>query len=325
MKYILVTDTHLGRNQSNIHELNQTLDLFNTIINYTKENNITKLIHLGDFFDNKKYLTLNTIHYSNLISEKLNTSLTSYFILGNHDIYNKNQLEPYSSIIFNNYSNINVITKPITLNNVLLLPWFFNKEDMIKTDYCMGHFEMNGPIINQTGRISQGHSLNISDFSQYKMVFSGHYHTPGIYNNIHYIGSPYHQDFNDTGERGFYVFDSDTGEYNFIQYNSNEYKIIDAESNFTEKDIKNNVIRLEFHNNIGDVEISNKTSLLESYNPLRYKTKFLFSNDLTEEIREEDLSSIGNNKDILYEYINKSDTKLNKDVLYTMIEEIQEK
>jgi DNA repair exonuclease SbcCD nuclease subunit len=322
MKYILITDTHLGRNNSNKHELDQTLTLFNHIIQIANDNNITNLIHLGDFFDNRKYLTLNTIHYAKLISETLK-DLTCYFILGNHDILNKNQLEPYSSVIFDNYFNINVITKTTQLDNILLTPWFFSKSDLNSDcDYCMGHFDMNGPIINKSGTISEGHSLNISDFSDFKQVFSGHYHTPGEYNNIKYLGSPYHQDFNDSGDRGYYIFDSDNGELEFIKYQTNEYKIIDAESNFTEIDIKNNIIRLEFHNNIGDIEILNKTSLIESYKPLKYKTKFLFTTDMTEEDIDLDVGSIVNNKDILKEYINKSEIKLDKDRLLNIIKEL---
>jgi DNA repair exonuclease SbcCD nuclease subunit len=56
MKYVLFTDPHLGIKKAN----DAYIQVFNTFIDevctHAEENNITKLIILGDFFDTRKSL-----------------------------------------------------------------------------------------------------------------------------------------------------------------------------------------------------------------------------------------------------------------------------
>jgi hypothetical protein len=84
----------------------------------------------------------------------------------------------------------------------------------------MGHFEISGCILSPGVESSEG--IDIGILKKYTKVFSGHFHTQSIKDNVQYIGTPYQlmwSDYNDS--RGFHIFDTDTLETTFIK-NPNE-------------------------------------------------------------------------------------------------------
>jgi hypothetical protein len=113
--------------------------------------------------------------------------------------------------------------------NTLLVPWINgeNYAETMKTiqhskaDICMGHFEfvnfeMHRGEPSQTGMTTKG-------FENYHYVFSGHFHTPSRRGNIIYLGAPFEYTWSDYDDnRGFYILDTDTLDYNHIV---NPYKM----------------------------------------------------------------------------------------------------
>jgi len=231
VKYILVTDTHLGIKKANDFYLETVNQLFEDIADYAEENEIKELIHLGDFFDNRKNMSLKTLFYARRIGSTLQKRFDcSYMILGNHDIFYKDRYLPNSNQVFGSMDNIIVVDEPTQVNNCLLVPWMIEDEDVVQgykqrmkdstAEYCLGHWEINGAAMNQSGQVVSDGEWSNSDFSKFKKTFSGHFHTKGDYpNNVQYLGAPYHMTFNDNGTRGFYVFDGETGELEFIEWN----------------------------------------------------------------------------------------------------------
>ena len=61
MKYLLVADTHLGIKKASERYHNVVYNLFEEIINVCKEINITEVIHLGDFFHERKVTNTKTL------------------------------------------------------------------------------------------------------------------------------------------------------------------------------------------------------------------------------------------------------------------------
>lgn len=307
--YIVIGDIHLGaKNSSHIYH-DVAKRLFDKVFEYASKHNIKYLIQVGDMYDNRKALTHDTIDTSLSIAEKVNEVFEkSYFIVGNHDTARKDDLHPHALIILKKFENIVVVDKPTLINKILMLPWMFDIEDMVSADICIGHFDINGVMMNTSGTLSRNHRLNLSDFSKYRMTISGHYHTPAVYDhNVRYIGSPYQLTFNDIGsERGFYHLNTDIpalDRIKFVDY-PHHYSFTDKSSIID--DLKGHIVRLTFtenHGIDGNKEIIDRFRNLE---PLSLIVKYANSDSgMTDESVSEEVM-MKESIDILFDFYEKS-------------------
>lgn len=327
MKYIITCDTHLGRKSDNTFEIKQTSDFFDWIIDISKERSIDSFIHLGDWNNNRRSIATTTLVESTNILNKMSAQFKdTYIVAGNHDLYYKNDVHPNSIEIFDyiktpDNHNIHIIEYPTVVNNIVLLPWLINDEhydDVVKNnysvDYAMGHLAINDVIMNRSKTLSKNQHLNISDFKNYKLVLSGHYHQYGEYGNIVYIGAPYHMDFNDSGVRGIYIFDSESGEMEFIEYTkAPKYIIVDAE-NYDDGLIPGNNVKIEFYNNIGLNEINQIIENVNCLNPNTVNVSYKFSATFTKPEENDTVEEIKGNKEMLINYIKESDIPKNLNI-----------
>lgn len=332
VKKIIVTDTHLGYKKANDYYHGVVSMLFQRITEYAEDNNIRELIHLGDFFDNRKHLSLKTIHTGLKIGDRLNQKFDkSYLVVGNHDLFYKDQIIPNSLEIFNKFENIEVVDEPMEHDNILLMPWIIDEaqaKSTIKdsnTEYCMGHFEINGAIINVSGKISEGSRFGFSDFSEYKRVLSGHYHTKGNYSsNVEYIGAPYHMDFNDSGLRGFYVWDD--GDMEFIEFD--EYpKFISYTARYDDvlspNEFTNQIVRIVFREDFGTVKNTEIVERISAMSPHQLFVKYSFDKEFTNDQVDEELKLQGP-REVHKNYIVNSDkpNHINPDMLNRLVDSL---
>jgi len=312
MKYVIVTDTHLGIKKGNSVYIQSNINLFDQICTYANSNNIKGFIHAGDFFDTRKSISVDVIEISLNIIEKLeNTFRYIYMIIGNHDTYLKNQIKPTSLSIFKEHTNVYLIDEPYQIDNMLLLPWLFDKQilNTIHADICIGHFDINGVIMNASGFTPLHQRLNVSDFINFKKVLSGHYHVSSITNNIQYLGSPMQFTFNEINETtGFYTIDTETLKLEFIEFTDypKHVKLKDIED-ISNIDIKGNNIEIIFTKDHGidkNTEIINNVYLK---NPNTLKVQYYNLNEtMTSDKIKEDVS-IKSKLDILFDFYSKSD------------------
>lgn len=272
MKYIVVGDLHLGVKGSSARYHQVALSLVREICQYALTNKIESLIQVGDMFDNRKALTHDTIDTALTIVSMFNDSfLTTHLIVGNHDTSKKDSMFPHALAIFDEFISVNVVDHPFTTSDgILMLPWLFEMDDMIDAKICVGHFDINGAMMNSSGTTSKNHMFNFSDFSKYKLTLSGHYHTPNLYqHNVRYIGSPYQLTFNDMGSsRGFYVLDSDTCEVEFIKFSDYPHHFSYTDKSTDISNIEDHIVRLTFtesHGIDGDKEIIERFRALNPY------------------------------------------------------------
>jgi DNA repair exonuclease SbcCD nuclease subunit len=308
----MFADPHLGIKKGNDTYIKVFQDLVDDVCVYSKENEISDLIVLGDFFDTRKSLSLKVIDVALQSMDRLSDTFDNvYLIVGNHDTFFKARLHPTSVSIFKKYSNVHIIDEPTTIDNILLLPWIFDKDVLVSTDcdVCMGHFDINGIEMNASGYTPLFCKLNISDFSKFNKVISGHYHVPSLTGNIKYLGAPYQTTFNEINMNlGFYTFDSDSLKIEFNEFTKYpKHVIITDEYEFSENEIKGNNIKLIFTNDYG---IDGNTKIINnvlSFDPnsidIRYHN---LSSTMTEDDIEVDISVLSK-IDILYEYHKKAD------------------
>lgn len=335
MRALIVTDTHLGIKKSNVKYLEIVKTLFTQICQYAVDNNIDILIHLGDFFDNRKHLSLTALDYATEIGSMVNTTFSdSYFILGNHDLFYKDRYFPTSHQVFNEYSNIHVISEPTVIDNILMVPWqlendryhpYANLNDY-KTRFCMGHFDINGSKMGLNTKDASGCRFKVSDFSQFEMTLSGHFHTIGNYpNNVKFIGAPYHQTFADSGNRGFYLWDN--GNIVLIHFTDYpEYVSLEAKDDLYDKEqIEGKVVRLTFYQDYGNTKNGEIIKYVADLKPLQLFTKYQFDSASTDKVLDDDIKLNGV-KEIHKDYIEKDNIPehLNKALILKIVDQLYE-
>ena len=326
MKSVLVTDTHLGMANNDNLWIGVVEDLFNEIIDFCVKENIHTIIHLGDFFDSRKSLNVATLSKGIEICEKISkNNISLYIVRGNHDTYYKNLPTPHSLKQLSYIDNITVVdNKPLQLSDYILVPWAQDLSEIPDDSIVMGHFEINGFVINAHGHTHEGSTLNISDFNRFKSVYSGHFHTPSQNGNITYIGSAFPQDFNDVGSvRGYYVIEGNSLE--FIEY-TNSPKFVKLTSSDKFEGVENNIISFTFLEDFGNVENEKILKQLQEMGPAKlhidYAIQIIDDEDI---VTDEGPVEVRNNSEVMREYI---DTKtfpkhIKKPVLKKMLGKIE--
>ena len=305
MKRLIVTDTHLGLYQDTDKWLDIVLQFFKDLVLYCHREQISEILHLGDFFDNRRSLNTKTQHAAHRIAKVLALkNLHIRIIVGNHDCYFKNQIHPTSLELFSKYKHIEIIDKPTIVDDILLVPWGepTEKAQYDKAPkYCFGHFAINGFHMNDSYVCKTG--MDSGSFKKFDMVLSGHFHTPSKQGNIVYLGAPYGQTFHDAGgTRGFYTFED--GQLDFIEYpNAPKFKKIRTENYIQaidEGQIAGNAIRLVFDKDYGTIENQNIQDAILKEEPFAYSIDFT---KIESEEMEVDEAIVENREQMVTEYI----------------------
>ena len=331
MKVAILGDLHIGIRNSNKFFISQHKDFFeNQFFPYLKEHNIDTVIQAGDSLDSRKFIHIDTLRaYKELFLNHFTNDISLHMILGNHCIYHTNQSElslvkelskEYSDNIhlYDEYSTVNFDNTTFDF-----CPWInkTNKDDYLAkikgscSEFIVGHFEIKKMEMAHGIECTEG--LSFADLKGFKTVFSGHFHNDNFKRNIQYLTTPIQLDWGDYGtNKGFWVFDTETKSYEFIKNNNNiyhrivyddtvnKYDKIDDLSGFVKLIIikKNDELMFDRYyealskqEGIQDIQIINNDVLLTDVDVSEFETK--------------------NNMDVILDFIDGYDTKLNKDNL----------
>ena len=230
MKIAVITDQHLDGRKGSLAFWNYWHKFYNEIFFPTLEREgITTVFDLGDTFDNRKSMDFNTF---NRITENYFKRLKDYtvhMILGNHCTYYKNTNKINSpELLLEQYDNITIYSKPdeITLGSkkFLMMPWINseNRNDSVEVmqnstaEIMCGHLECDGFEVTPGMKFDGG--FKVSDFKNFKRVWSGHFHHRSKRGNVQYLGNPYQMFWNDYKDtRGFHIYDTETDRLRFVE------------------------------------------------------------------------------------------------------------
>lgn len=157
MKIALFTDVHLGINKDSNLKLNAIIKSIENMIDICEKKNVKEIFFLGDWFHNRNFININTLHTSTQIIRKLAQKFKTYWILGNHDLHLKNTNEIHSLCFLDLLKdidakfekNIHVIQNTEELiraqRNILCIPWLGKLNDISHNSYdlIIGHLELN--------------------------------------------------------------------------------------------------------------------------------------------------------------------------------------
>lgn len=241
MKFALINDTHFGVRNDSPFFLENALSFFeNQFFPYLKENNITDVIHLGDFFDRRKYINFNTLSavQKRFLDKFQDNNLKLHITIGNHDTYfrNTNQLNSIKEIIDGKYDCVHIYENPTVIQFddfcFGIVPWITKENEaevinFLKTCNCRmigGHFEIMGfEVING---VKHPHGLKSDTFKRFEYVLSGHFHIKQSQDNIYYLGTQYQMSFSDLySTKGFHVYDIVENKLQFIENNNNIFHL----------------------------------------------------------------------------------------------------
>ncbi len=228
MKIAILNDTHCGaRNSSDIFMDYQEKFYTDVFFPYLLENKIHKIIHLGDYYEHRKYVNFKALeHNRRIFLDRLREyNITMDIIPGNHDVFYKNTNELCSlKELMGHYMDCikiymdNVVVEYDGLK-IALIPWinaenYADTMEFIKTctaNIVGGHFEFSG--FEMYKGIPNPHGMETKEFTRFEMVLSGHFHTKSSRDNVHYLGSQMEFTWGDCDDpKYFHVLDTNTRE-----------------------------------------------------------------------------------------------------------------
>ena len=224
-KIFVLGDLHLGvRNNSVEWSDIQTSYLLDTFLRQVDEEGFDPdrdiVFQVGDWNHVRESTNVRIQEVSQRIARELCAKFKRgvYFFVGNHDCYYKDRIDVHSLQGYDKmYPNFYIFERPtkiqINFNDVLIMPWIENLEEMRqvlrvfnKANYLFCHADFAGFNLNSFTKLE--HGLVDEDIAHFKKIYSGHIHIRQEKGNVLYVGTPYEMDRGDLGnQKGFYVID----------------------------------------------------------------------------------------------------------------------
>ena len=336
MKIAIITDTHYGarKGADYIHSYFKKF-YDNIFFPYLEKNNIDTIIHMGDMFDSRKSIDYQSLEWSKRVVFEPLKKYKVHAITGNHDAYYKNTNKVNSpELLLKDYDNIITYSKPTEINigglDILLLPWINSENfeeskefiDNSKSKIAMGHLEINGFKATRGHMMEDG--MDVSIFSKFEKVYSGHFHTRSTDGKIYYLGNPYEMYWNDVNDkRGFHIFDTETLIHTPID---NPYKLFyniyyedTPHQTFDSTEYTNKLVKVIVRKKTNTKQFEKFIDKLYSSNvqDLKIIENFVIQENENFEIDEEE-----NTLSILNRYIDESEFEYDKNIIKGIFQDL---
>ena len=336
MKIAIITDTHYGARKGADYIHSYFKNFYDNIFfPYLEKNNIDTIIHMGDVFDSRKSIDYQSLEWSKRVVFEPLKKYKVHAITGNHDAYYKNTNKVNSpELLLKDYDNIITYSKPTEINigglDILLLPWINSENfeeskefiDNSKSKIAMGHLEINGFKATRGHMMEDG--MDVSLFSKFEKVYSGHFHTRSTDGKIYYLGNPYEMYWNDVNDkRGFHIFDTETLIHTPID---NPYKLFyniyyedTPHQTFDSTEYTNKLVKVIVRKKTNTKQFEKFIDKLYSSNvqDLKIIENFVFQENENFEIDEEE-----NTLSILNRYIDESEFEYDKNIIKGIFQDL---
>ena len=336
MKIAIITDTHYGARKGADYIHSYFKNFYDNIFfPYLEKNNIDTIIHMGDMFDSRKSIDYQSLEWSKRVVFEPLKKYKVHAITGNHDAYYKNTNKVNSpELLLKDYDNIITYSKPTEINigglDILLLPWINSENfeeskefiDNSKSKIAMGHLEINGFKATRGHMMEDG--MDVSIFSKFEKVYSGHFHTRSTDGKIYYLGNPYEMYWNDVNDkRGFHIFDTETLTHTPID---NPYKLFyniyyedTPHQTFDSTEYTNKLVKVIVRKKTNTKQFEKFIDKLYSSNvqDLKIIENFVIQENENFEIDEEE-----NTLSILNRYIDESEFEYDKNIIKGIFQDL---
>lgn len=334
MKILILNDTHAGaRNSSDIFIDYQAEFYGKVMFPYMKEHGITRILHLGDYYDHRKYINFKALNanrqmFLNVLKEE---GYAMDIIPGNHDLFFKNtdELCSLKELLGYYMENVNIVMEPTVMDydgcKIGLLPWI-NSENYAdsmnflkncEATILAGHLEVNG--VEMLKGIKATHGMAPESFSRFETVMSGHYHTKSTTGNINYFGSQMEFTWADADDKKyFHIFDTETREITPVHNPITLFKKIyydDTKTDYMKEeipDLNNMFVKVIVINKSDPFMFDKFLDKIQEQEIYELKVAESFDEYKGEAVDDENVS-VEDTTSLMDTYINQVDTDLNKD------------
>lgn len=344
MKIAILNDTHCGiRNSSDIFMNYQERFYRDVFFPYLLENDIKHILHLGDYYDNRKTVNFKALnHNRRIFLDKLREyGIHMDIIPGNHDCYfkNTNDLNSLKELQGHYMNEVSIIEEPRIMNydgmEMGLVPWMNNENE----EECMrflrnttaqiigGHFEIAGMEMDRGIVCKEGMDRGI--FERFELVMSGHFHAKSTYQNIQYLGSQMEFFWNDCGDKKhFHVFDTSTREltpvHNPVTIYEKIYYDHEKLGDWKFKDLRhldNKFVKVIVINKGNALEFERFIDRVQQQKIHELKIAEDFKDFLGENVNDDNIK-VDDTQTLVYDYIDNVNTDLDKDRIKQEISEL---
>jgi DNA repair exonuclease SbcCD nuclease subunit len=334
MKVAILNDTHCGtRNSSDIFLNNAEKFYSDIFFPYLLEHNIQHIVHLGDYYDNRKFINFRALNRNryHFLKPLRDNGITMDIICGNHDTFYKNtsQLNSLKELLGHYMNEVTIIQEPTVMEygsmKVGLVPWIDDaneKQSMdflanAKCDWIGGHFDIQG--YDMIKGIKCEHGLDRKIFSRFEKVLSGHFHTKSEQDNIMYLGSQMEFFWNDAHDnKYFHILDTETRELTAVRNPHTLHRRIrydDSQQDYMHynlDDIDNHFVKVVVINKSDSYTFDRFIDRINNRNILELKIAENFDEFVGESVDDESVS-VDDTPTLLNSYIEAVDTDLDKD------------
>ena len=335
MKIAILNDTHCGiRNSSDIFMDYQERFYRDVFFPYLLENDIKQIIHLGDYYDNRKTVNFKALnHNRRIFLEKLREyGIVMDIIPGNHDVYfkNTNELNSLKELQGHYMNEVNIIEEPTDMNydglNIAMVPWINpenekkimkflekSKSPIVGAHLELAGFEMDRGLVCKDG-------MDKKHFDKFEMVLTGHFHAKSSKGNVHYLGAQMEFFWNDCGDKKyFHVLDTDTRELTAVHNPETIYEKIyyDHEKigDWKFKDLRyldNKFVKIIVVNKGDILDFERFVDRIQQQKIHELKIAEDFKDFLGENVGDDNLK-VDDTQTLVYDYIDNVHTDLDKD------------
>lgn len=235
MKVAITADLQLQSQPrySNTHvdglssRLRDAIDCLNWITATALEDGCEELFVLGDLFDSRTTIDISVIDAVCRTFRAISERVRLHLLVGNHDAYLRTpRLNSLQMLLSGDRVTVHETVGVHKAAGVAFVPWTDDAEDYraslekaagLKASHLCSHGMFEGSV-----PMAKGHPIEWITDHPWKNVFLGDVHDPVVLrrkpNLIRYVGAPMQHHFGDAGQqRGFVIFDSDSGKSTFIE------------------------------------------------------------------------------------------------------------
>lgn len=343
MKIAILNDTHAGvRNSSDVFIDYQQRFYEEVFFPYLLENDIKKILHLGDYYENRTTINFKALHANRKhFLEKLREyGMQMDIIPGNHDTYYKstNSLNALKELLGHYMDEVNIIEEPTVMEydslRMALIPWINSENETdiryfiqnCDADFLGAHLELAGFEMHPGIPSPEGMDPNL--FSRFDTVLSGHYHTKSTKGNIIYLGSQMEFTWSDCEDKKyFHVLDTESRELTAVQNPItmfNKIRYDDSNRNYATMDVSyldNSYVKVVVVNKSKPKEFE---SLIDRINSRKIHNLQIMENfsDFVGSNIDDDKVSVEDTETLLYTYIDATDTQLDKQRIKKMVHDL---
>jgi hypothetical protein len=103
--------------QFSIQHNQDCLDFVTWFCENAKKERASHVIFLGDWFENRNAVNVLTLHFAQEACRLLNDlEIPVYIIIGNHDLYHRENRKVFSTKVFQEFKNITMVSEPTVVD-----------------------------------------------------------------------------------------------------------------------------------------------------------------------------------------------------------------